>query len=161
MRTIEINKVVESRRLFNGLDADGAKIVKMRELHNALQAELKKSKEPLILVGHLAADLDMHYNICVVTRLSLSKLSTILKKRRYSKEKTRENLFAEALDYCGVEAESRADEIYEVETQRDKRKLMLYIKLRAGGKRAKRPKIAQISKMGELQRGIMNGDITP
>ncbi len=159
LRVIEINDIVERRRLFTGLDASGTKIVKMSELRKALQAELKRRGGTLIVVGHLAADLDLHYSICVVTRSNLSKLSAILKKRRYNRDKIRENILAEGLDYCGLEVERRSDETYEVETQKEKREVMLYIKRRVEEGRARKPRARRISKMSELRRRIMNGKI--
>ena len=147
---IEINDIVERQRLFSGVDKYGTKIVKMGQLNAALKKEIKKSKRPVIVSGHLAADLDAHYDICVVTRAKLSRLTRVFKLRGYDKDKARENLFAEALDYCGVKIGKKADEVYEVETQKEKKDIILYIKARAEKRGAKKPKLKNIDKMPEL-----------
>jgi broad-specificity NMP kinase len=147
---IEINDIVEKYGLFSGTDSHGTRVVKMSQLKGRLSREIKKSKGPLIIVGHLAADLELRYDICVVTRANLSRLASVFKDRGYDREKARENLFAEALDYCGIEGEKKAKETYEVETQKDKKEVIDYIRARLENKRVKRPDIGRISKMDEL-----------
>ena len=155
---IEINDIVERYGLFSGID-HGARVVKMKQLNDALKKEIKKSKHTLILVGHLAAEMGLRYDICIVTRSSLSRLAGVFKERGYSAKKARENLFAEALDYCGIEAGKRSKEVYEVETLKSKREVIDYARARLAGKKAKRPELPRISKMGELLRRIKSGGI--
>lgn len=159
VKVIEANDIVEKHGLYSGIDKYDAKIVRIRPLTRHLKSEIRKTKTTTIIVGHLAADLDLHYDICVVTRSKLARLAMVFRQRRYSKEKARENLFAEALDYCGVEVLQRAKETYEVETGKDKKEIMLYIKKRVAGKRVKRPAPRQISAMPELLSKIQSSGI--
>lgn len=160
-KLIEINDVVKEHRLYSGIGRDNAMIVKTRQLEKKLEADIAKSRGVVVLAGHLAADLKLRYDICVVTRSSLSRLVRVFKKRRYGAEKARENLLAEALDYCGIVGFRRSKETYEVETAQDKRKVIAYIKKRAAGKKAQPPSMRRINAMPELLRMIKAGSIRP
>ncbi len=160
-KLIEINEIVEKKRLFSGVDEHDTKIVKMRPLEKELKSRIAAFDGPIIIVGHLAADLNLHYDIAVVTRARLSKLARVFKRRGYAKSKSRTNLFAEALDYCGANVEKKTDELYEVENESDKRKIMLYMKARIGGRNPKRPEARQISRAKELISLIHETGINP
>jgi adenylate kinase len=158
-RIIEINDVVDRYGLFSGKDADGSKTVKMGALSNRLR-RLIKGAGTVILVGHLACEMDLGYDITIVTRLRLSKLEKILKRRGYSEKKIKDNLMVEALDYCGVLAEKISKEMYEVETAADKRNIVSYIRMRIKGNRgAKKPELSRVSRMAELLAFIKNGQL--
>lgn len=145
--------------MFSGKDKDNAKIVKMRQLEKKLKEEIKKIHSNVVLVGHLAADLNLRYDICIVTRCNLAKLRKIMKARGYSEDKIKENVTAEALDYCGINAERKARELYEVETDKEKRDILRYLKNVLSGKRAAKPRIKPKSKMNELLVLIKSGYI--
>ncbi|HUC38879.1 MAG TPA: AAA family ATPase [Candidatus Acidoferrum sp.] len=159
VRIIEINEVVKRHRLFSGIDVDRAKIVKMKALEKRLRKEVTNSKGPVALVGHLAADLDMHYDICIVTRRNLSKLILTLKRRKYGGDKLSEDVFSEALDYCGVNSEPLSKELYEVESEKEKLAAIKYIRGRVDGKKAAKPKLKMKRKLGELALIFKNGKI--
>lgn len=159
VNVIEVNDIVGRHGLYYGIDKYGARIVKMGQLTRRLREEISGNSSTTILVGHLTADLDLRYDICVVTRAKLSRLVKVFHDRGYKGEKARENLFAEALDYCGIEAAQKSDEMYEVESAKDRRAVMLYIKRRIEGRRAERPQQRQISMMPELLSRIKAGRI--
>lgn len=158
-KVIEVNDIVGRHGLYYGTNKYGARIVKMRQLTRHLKREISGNSSTTILVGHLAADLDLRYDICVVTRAKLSRLVKAFHDRGYKDEKARENIFAEALDYCGVEVAQKSDEMYEVESARDKSTVMLYIKNRIEGRRVRKPQQKQISMMPELLSRIKAGRI--
>ena len=159
VKVIEVNDIAGKHGLYYGLDKYGAKIVKLGLLTRHLKKEIARNEMTTILVGHLVADLDLRYDICVVTRARLSRLVKVFHERRYKDEKARENIFAEALDYCGVEAAQKSKEMHEVESAGERRAMMLYIKKRIEGRAARKPKQRQINMMPELLSRIKMGKI--
>jgi len=161
IRIIEVNDIVEDKKLFTGLDENGSKIVKLDELKKEIKGLLKKQSEEaksIILVGHLLADLNLDYDITAVTRSNLKVLVGRLEERGYQKEKLRENLVSESIDYCGVQAAERSKETYEIETESDKAKLSYYIKERLAGKALEKPKLPEISKLEEMLELVYEGN---
>lgn len=161
IRLIEANDMVEAKGLFTGTDENGSKIVKMDELKKALKELIKeeaKGAGGIILVGHLLADLNLDYDITAVTRSNLKVLVERLEERGYQKDKLRENLVSESIDYCGVQAAERSKETYEVESSSDKAKLSDYIKDRLSGKTPERPKLPEISKLEEMLELVYEGN---
>ncbi len=159
LKVIEINEMVNRYHLFSGVDREKTKIVKMKPLERRLRTEAKKVKGPVALVGHLAADLNLKYDISIVTRCELKKLAGRLRKRRYSDMKLNENIVSEALDYCGANSEKKSRELYEVETEKEKAAVLRYLKSRVLGKRSKKPKLVQKRKLNELIPMIKSGSI--
>ena len=77
LKTIEVNGIVEEKKLFTGEDENGSKIVKMHELAKEIKDIIKKTPadaKGIILVGHLLADLQLDYDIAAVTRANLKEL---------------------------------------------------------------------------------------
>lgn len=73
-----------------------------------LEAELTRELKGLkgyILEGHLACETRVPADFVLVLRCNPDELEKRLKKRGYSKKKLKENVLAEALDYCLVQAE--------------------------------------------------------
>jgi len=67
--------------------------------------DYKKKKQSIVIDSHLAHYLPRKYvDLCIVTKCSLRKLQQRLKKRRYPQKKIRENMDAEILDVCLLEA---------------------------------------------------------
>jgi adenylate kinase len=73
------------------------------------------SGENCFVEGHLAHILNLK-GFVVVLRTDPSVLRGRLERKGFSEEKIRENLEAEALDVCLVEAVERYEEVYEVDT---------------------------------------------
>jgi adenylate kinase len=63
-----------------------------------------KGKERAVIEGHLAASFKMKATHLIILRCEPKELAARLKKRKYNAAKTGENLMAEALDSCSVEA---------------------------------------------------------
>lgn len=106
---IKINQLAKERNLFSGIDKEkGYKIIDL----DILCPELKKTiseistdnASGIVVDGHLS-----HFcqcaDIVIVLRLYPSILKERLKKRNYSDSKILENLEAEALGVCSMEAQ--------------------------------------------------------
>ncbi len=151
-KLVEINDIVESKKLFSKVEKDGTKVVKLNELSKEisdLSSEAKKESH-VILVGHLAPDLKISPDIVVVTRLELKELARRLEARGYGKEKIRENIISESVDYCGVRSREMCGETYEVETDSQKSEMISYITALASGKKGNPPEKREISMLSSL-----------
>ena len=162
IKTIEVNEIVEGKRLFSRVDESGSKVVKMQELKRELISTERSAEESgqkaIILVGHLLADLKLDYDITVVVRSDLKTLVSRLEGRGYQKEKLKENLVSESIDYCGVQAAERSRETYEVEGDAEKAAVIAYIGERLAGKKPETPKLPEINKMEEMLELVYEGN---
>jgi adenylate kinase len=151
-KMIEINDVVEEHKLFSRIDEIGSKVVKMKELESEIQTLIEKEekKSNLILVGHLIPDLNLKQDLVVVLRLNLNTLIERLEARDYPKEKVKENLVSESVDYCGVKAKEKCPQTYEIETDAEKEEMIDYIVSIPSGSPKKAPEMKEISKFDEL-----------
>lgn len=158
-RVIEINDIVNRYRLYSGTDKFGTKIVRLGALTSALKREIKKSIGMTIFVtGHLAPELKLHYAIAIVKREGLETLADRMEGRKYPKEKIRDNLVAEATDYCGGKMSRLCRETYEVESASDIKRVLRYIVALSEGRRAKKPRRKEISKMNDLLKLVKKGN---
>jgi len=77
----------------------------------------KKIKNGIVIDSHLSHYLPKRYvDLCIVTKCDLKELEKRMKKRRYSKDKIRENLDAEIFDICLAEAEESGHKVIVVDT---------------------------------------------
>jgi adenylate kinase len=162
-RLIEANEIVEEQKLFSGIDETGSKIVKMRELCSAIKRKIgalekERGTGAVILVGHLVPDLDIKPDISIVIRVGLRELIGRLESRKYTKEKIRENLVSESVDYCGEMAMEKSGETYEVESGREKEEVIAYIKSRLEGANPVPPIFREINKMHDLLDLVYDGN---
>jgi adenylate kinase len=161
LKPVEVNDIVEEKRLFTGEDEHGSKIVKMQELKKEIKEIIKKTppeSRAVILVGHLLADLQLDYDIAAVTRVGLRELVKRLEQRKYPMDKLRENLVSESIDYCGVQAAEKSKEAYEIETESDKKQLSEYIKERLSGQSPAKPNLPDINKLEEMLELVYEGN---
>ena len=127
----DVNKIISKYGIASGYDKKRkTKIVDVKKLNKALVKEInniknankestkrpkqknkpnKKSKNKIIagiiIDSHLSHYLPKKYvDLCIVTKCGLKMQQKRLKKRKYSKEKIRENLDAEIFDVCLNEA---------------------------------------------------------
>ncbi len=158
---IEINSIIESYRLFSKVDIDGAKVAKIRPLTSKIKQLAKESVKngAVLVVGHLACELDIRYDIGIVVRCDLKTLEKRLEVRGYGTEKLKENLMAEALDYCGAAAEEKCGEVLEVESEADRNAVANYLKTKLEGKRVEAPHLRRIDRMPELLGFIEQGKL--
>ena len=156
---IEVNDVVEKDRLYSSKDRFGSKIVDIDGLEQAMKTEIKRSNARVVLVvGHLASDLNLHCDVTIVLRAKLKTLVKRFEMRDYPEGKIRENLVAEATDYCGIISRERCARTYEVETAADKKKIMVYISEISRINKSREPSKKVIERMDELLGLIENGN---
>jgi adenylate kinase len=79
-----------------------------------LRKLIPKSDGTVVLDGHLSHH--MKPDFAIVLRCSPEVLVKRLAKRRWSKEKVRENLEAEAVDVILIEAMDSCNEVFEIDT---------------------------------------------
>ncbi|MCM2324943.1 MAG: adenylate kinase family protein [Candidatus Woesearchaeota archaeon] len=109
---IDVNKIIEEHGLSEGLDKDrDAKIIDVKRLNKVLIEIIKKDND-IVIDSHLSHYLSKKYvDVCYITKCSLKELKRRLEERGYSKEKVRENLDAEILDVCRIEAEEEGHKV--------------------------------------------------
>ena len=77
---------------------------------------LKTGKDANIaLVGHLLPELKTDLDMVFVVRANLEELIKRLEARGYQFEKIKDNIIAEALDYCGVNSMHLSKSVFEIE----------------------------------------------
>lgn len=118
---IDVNKVIRKYGLSESYDRKRkTKVVNVKRLNKALIKEVtafKGIEKGIIIDSHLSYCLSKKYvNLCIVTKCDLKELERRLKKKRYSKDKIRENLDAEIFDICLNEAKENNHKIFIVDT---------------------------------------------
>lgn len=76
--------------------------VDVQHLKTAILKELKKTKKPLIIVGHLSCEIALPVSGVVVLKTPLPELEKRLRKRKYSELKIQDNLFCEETKYVEI-----------------------------------------------------------
>ncbi|MEM4137551.1 MAG: adenylate kinase family protein [Candidatus Anstonellaceae archaeon] len=98
---LSINQVVKLNRLFLGYDKKlKSHIVNLKDLKRILNKTLKKQQKGIVIEGHLGCEIKLDVDRVIVFRIDPKILYLRLKKRKYNKEKIRQNLEAELIDYC-------------------------------------------------------------
>jgi len=116
---IDVNKIISEKKLASGYDKKRkCKIVDIVKLNKVLIDMIKKDRN-LVIDSHLSHFLSSKYvDKCIVTKCDLKELEKRLKKRKYSKEKIRENLDAEIFDVCLEEAKENKHNVEVVRTDK-------------------------------------------
>lgn len=100
---LDINKLVNALSLYSETDAaDGAKVVKLKELEAELSSAIKGEKRGVIVEGHLGCEMKLPVSKVIVLRCEPKMLRQRLSGRNYPPAKVSENALSEALDYCTV-----------------------------------------------------------
>ena len=146
---IEINDVVKKGRFFSSIDKDGVMTVKLAPLKKELKRKIIGLSGIVLVVGHLAPELNVKYDLAIVIRGHLRLLSRRMKARKYNFGKIRDNLVSEALDYCGIRMARLCKDTYEIETKEEIKTAMNFIMNFAKGK-SKSMERKEINSMGEL-----------
>jgi len=117
---INVNELIKDFKLYSYYDKkDKAYVVDVKKLNKFLIKLIKNSKNNLILDSHLSHYLPRKYvDLCYVTKCDLKILKKRLEKRKYSKEKIRENLDCEIFDVCLNEALENKHNIRIVDTNK-------------------------------------------
>ncbi|MBN4049032.1 AAA family ATPase [archaeon AH-315-M20] len=120
---LDVNKIIRKYNISEGYDRKRkTKIVDINKLNKVLIKEIiqyKKyiknkinKKNGIVIDSHLSHYLPKKYaDLCIVTKCNLKELQKRLKKRKYSKEKIRENLDTEIFDICFHEAKENKHKI--------------------------------------------------
>ena len=140
---LDVNNAIKKYDISEGYDRKRkTKIVDIKKLNKALIKEInnynkktfnkyneklnsnknnkkivKNIKNGVIIDSHLSHYLPKRYvDLCVVTKCNLKELKNRLKKKKYSKDKVKENLDAEIFDICFNEAKENKHKILVVDT---------------------------------------------
>ncbi len=121
---IDVNKVIKIDKLREGYDRKRKSyLIDTKKLNKSLikiiDEKLKDKKViGIIIDSHLSHYLPNKYaDLCIVTKCSLKKLETRLKKKRkYPKAKIRENLDCEIFDVCLNEAKELGHKTVVIDT---------------------------------------------
>lgn len=126
---IDVNKLITENKLSSGYDKKKkCKIIDTKKLNNFLIKSIIENKEFLknlklkktkgiIIDSHLSHYLPKKYvNLCIVTKCDLKELSKRLNKRKYSKNKIKENIECEIFDICYNEAKDLRHKLIVINT---------------------------------------------
>ena len=115
---INVNKLIKENHLSDGYDKKKeCEIVDAEKLSKFLVDIIKNSMENLLIDSHLAHYLPKKYiDLCIITRCELKELKKRLEKRKYGKEKIRENLDSEIFEICLNEAIENGHTILIIDT---------------------------------------------
>ena len=149
---IEINDIAKKGKHFSSIDKNGAMVVKPIELSNAINAEINErlKRESVIVVGHLVPELDINPDIVVVVKARLKELIQRLEERKYTKDKIRENIVSEAIDYCGTASAERWHNTFEVNDKEQWSEVTNHIIALANGEKSQPPKKRNGQRLDEL-----------
>ncbi len=155
---VEVNEIVERYKLYSKRDRFKTRIVEPRRLQRALRREIAGKSRLVVIVGHLAVEVNVGADVAVIVRARLRDIESRLKKRRYPLGKMAENIISEAVDYSGEIARAAFKEVYEVRSEHSKRAVIRYISERQRGRAPKPPEAPQINNMRELLNLIKDGN---
>jgi adenylate kinase len=115
---INVNKIIQKNNLPSGYDKKRkCKIIDIKKLNKFLINLIKESKKDLIIDSHLSHYLPKKYvNLCIVTKCNIKEINKRLKKRKYNKEKIKENIECEIFDICLNEAKKAKHKIIVINT---------------------------------------------
>ena len=117
LKYIDVNKLIKEEKLYDEYDKKEKEyVVDERKLSKFL-VEVIKIEKRLVIDSHLSHYINKKYvDLVIVTKCELKELDKRLKKRRYNKEKIRDNLDSEIFNVCFNEAKERGHKIFVVDT---------------------------------------------
>ena len=108
---MDVNEVIKKHGLIEEFDEERqTNVIDIIKLNQQIEKEIELLKKEnkfkgVVIDSHLSHYLPTKVvQKVIVTKCSLKELKKRLEKRRYSKEKVRENLDAEIFDVCRIEA---------------------------------------------------------
>lgn len=109
---------IKLHHLYDGYDKKRkCLIVDVKRVIPSLKKLIESSKKTLVIDGHLSHYLPSSYvKLCIITTCDLKVLKERMKKRRYSKDKIKENLEAEAFDMFVTESNENKHKIKVINT---------------------------------------------
>ena len=116
---LDVNTIIQEHKLKEEYDPKRQTyIVDEKKLSKILIKSIKKHKD-LVIDSHLSHFISKkHVDICIVTKTDLKVLKKRLEKRKYSKNKVKENLDAEIFEICHTEAQEQGHHILLVDTSK-------------------------------------------
>lgn len=108
-RVVHVNDFAKREKLIIG-KSRGSYIVDLKKLKRKLE------KIDGILESHLLCEFPLSNSIVFVLRCNPKVLARRMQKRKYLRQKIRENLEVEALDYCTIKSEKNYRKVYDVDT---------------------------------------------
>lgn len=119
LKYLDVTKLIKDNKIFEKYDKKmDCVLVDIKKLNKELIKIIKKEKR-LVIDSHLSHYIPCKYvDLCIVTKCALKTLEKRLKKRKYSKDKIRENLDAEIFDTCRIEALEASHKVKVVLTDR-------------------------------------------
>lgn len=143
---------MDQYKFYSRIDKMGSKVVELEPLEKKVKEIISEEQKNsnLIIVGHLAPEIKFKQDLVVVLRTTLKELIKRLEARKYEKDKIKENLVSESVDYCGTKAKEICKKTYEIETDQEKKEMIDYIVSVAKGKPSNEPEIKEISRFDEL-----------
>ncbi len=113
-QVIHLNELIQKEKLYSEVDTERDCVVADMELTYKRVMELQDEFYPVTIIdSHLSHHIS---DIVIVLRTSPAILKTRLEKRKYSVDKVRENLEAEALDIILAEAVDWCEKVFELDT---------------------------------------------
>jgi adenylate kinase len=122
----DVKRFIKENQLSEGYDkkmkcmiVDEKKLAK--RLEKIIDQEKKKDSKGIVLDSHMS-----HYipakkiDFCIITKCDLKTLNKRLHKRKYMKQKIRDNLDAEIFDVCRQEAIEEGHNIITITTDKEK-----------------------------------------
>lgn len=116
---LDVNKLIAKNKLAEGFDEKRkTKIVDIQKLNRILINYIKENKSKGIIIdSHLSHYLPKKYvSLVFVAKCDIKELNKRLKKRRYSRDKIKENLQAEIFNICYNEAFEGKHRIIAIDT---------------------------------------------
>ena len=119
---VDVSKLIAKEKLSSGYDYNKkCKIIDVKKLNKSLvrliNNKSRSKTKGIIIASHLSQYLQCKYvDFCLVTKCDLKILEKRLEKRKYSKEKIRENMDCEIFDVCLEEAKDNKHNIMLIDT---------------------------------------------
>ena len=119
---VDVSKLIAKEKLSSGYDYNKkCKIIDVKKLNKSLVRLINNKSasktKGIIIASHLSQYLQCKYvDFCLVTKCDLKILEKRLEKRKYSKEKIRENMDCEIFDVCLEEAKDNKHNIMLIDT---------------------------------------------
>jgi len=118
LKYTDVNKLITKNKLSSGYDKKRkCKIIEIKKLNKFLINMIKNSKENLIIDSHLSHYLPRKYvDLCIVTKCDIKTIEKRLKKRKYDKNKIKENIECEIFNNCLIEAKQKKHKVFVINT---------------------------------------------
>ena len=120
LKYIDVNKLIKENRLYSYYNKkDESYVVDVKKLNKFLISLIKKEKS-IVLDSHLTHYLPRKYvDECIITKCNLKELKKRLEKRKYPREKIKNNLECEIMNVCYNEAVENGHNVKVVDTSKN------------------------------------------